>query len=130
MDGEQLGTMGIAAGLIGLAVAFFLYNKVNSIKIENEIVADITGQIQSGALAFLNAEYKYLSVFIAVVAGLLWYVNDFEYETPLAFLAGALCSVAAGYSGMRAATSANGRTAMAASNGGQAAALELSLIHI
>tara|TARA_B100000131_G_scaffold115496_2_gene112476 strand:- start:15608 stop:17668 length:2061 start_codon:yes stop_codon:yes gene_type:complete len=126
MDGEQLGTMGIAAGLIGLAVAFFLYNKVNSIKIENETVADITGQIQSGALAFLNAEYRYLSVFIAVVAGILWYVNEWDYETPLAFLAGATCSVAAGYSGMRAATSANGRTAMAASNGGQPAALEVS----
>ncbi len=126
MDGEQLGTMGIAAGLIGLAVAFFLYNKVNSIKIENETVADITGQIQSGALAFLNAEYRYLAVFIAVVAAILWYVNEWDYETPLAFLAGATCSVAAGYSGMRAATSANGRTAMAASNGGQPAALEVS----
>ena len=33
MDGEQVGILGIAAGLFGLAVAFFLYNKVNSIKI-------------------------------------------------------------------------------------------------
>ncbi len=77
-------------------------------------------------MAFLGAEYRYLSVFVVVVAALLYYINDFEYETPAAFLAGALCSVAAGYSGMRAATSANGRTAMAASSGGQPEALEVS----
>ena len=32
----------------------------------------------------------------------------------VAFIIGALCSVAAGFSGMRSATSANGRTAQAA----------------
>ena len=44
----------------------------------------------------------------------------------VAFLAGAVASVLAGYSGMRAATSANGRTAMAAKSGGQPAALAVS----
>ena len=44
----------------------------------------------------------------------------------MAFVFGAIASVAAGFSGMRAATSANGRTAMAAKNGGQPAALEVS----
>ncbi len=48
--------IGIGAGLFGLAVAFFLYNKVNSIKIENETVAKITARIQDGAMAFLWAE--------------------------------------------------------------------------
>ena len=42
MDGEQLGMIGIAAGLLGLGIAFLLYNKENSIKIENETVAKIT----------------------------------------------------------------------------------------
>ena len=116
--------MGMA--VVGLAIALYLYSQVQKIEIENETVADITEQIQAGALAFLYAEYRYLSVFIVVVAGLLFYVNDFDYHTPAAFLAGAFCSVAAGYSGMRSATSANGRTAMAASNGGQSAALEVS----
>ena len=68
MDGEQLGIIGIAAGVFGLLVAFFLYNKVNSIKIENETVAKITGRIYDGAMAFLWAEYKLLSGFIVVVA--------------------------------------------------------------
>ena len=60
--------IGIAAGLFGLLVAFFLYNKVNSIKIENETVAKITGRIYDGAMAFLWAEYRLLSGFIVVVA--------------------------------------------------------------
>jgi len=123
---ENIPEIGVAVAVAGLAIAMLLYSQVKNIKIENETVADITDQIQAGALAFLKAEYKYLSVFILVVSVFLFYINDFEYETPAAFLAGAICSVAAGYSGMSAATSANGRTAMAASTGGQSAALEVS----
>jgi K(+)-stimulated pyrophosphate-energized sodium pump len=123
---ENIPEIGMGMAVVGLAIALYLYGQVQKIEIENETVADITGQIQAGAMAFLNAEYRYLSVFIVVVAMLLFYVNDFDYHTPAAFLAGAICSVAAGYSGMRSATSANGRTAMAASNGGQSAALEVS----
>ena len=123
---ENIPEIAMGMAVVGLAIAMYLYSQVQKIEIENETVADITRQIQAGAMAFLNAEYRYLSVFIVVVAGLLFYVNDFEYETPAAFLAGAICSVAAGYSGMKSATSANGRTAMAASNGGQSAALEVS----
>ena len=41
---------------------------MNSIKIENETVAKITGRIYDGAMAFLWAEYRLLSGFIVVVA--------------------------------------------------------------
>ena len=129
MDGEQLGIIGIAAGVFGLLVAFFLYNKVNSIKIENETVAKITGRIYDGAMAFLWAEYKLLSGFIVVVAIALLLggeENGLGLETMVAFIVGAICSVAAGFSGMRSATSANGRTAQAAADGGQSAALTTS----
>lgn len=111
-------------GVLGLLIAFMLYKKVNSVEIDNEIVADITQEIQDGAMAFLKAEYRVLSVFVVVVGVLLAWLNDFE--TAIAFFAGAVASVAAGFSGMRAATSANGRTAMAAKNDGQAGALAVS----
>jgi K(+)-stimulated pyrophosphate-energized sodium pump len=52
--------------------------------------------------------------------------NGLGFETMVAFIIGAFCSVAAGFSGMQSATSANGRTAQAAANGGQAAALTTS----
>ncbi|MED5306421.1 MAG: sodium-translocating pyrophosphatase [Candidatus Thermoplasmatota archaeon] len=121
--------MGMGAGILGLLIAFMLYRKVDSIEIENKTVATITGRIQDGAMAFLMAEYKMLSIFIVVVAALLFAGgadNGLGMETMVAFIIGALCSVAAGFSGMQSATSANGRTAQAAANGGQAAALTTS----
>ena len=129
MNGEELGMIGVLAGLFGLAVAYFLYNKVNSIKIENETVAKITGRIQDGAMAFLWAEYRLLTGFILIVAIAILLggeENGLGMETMVAFIIGALCSVAAGFSGMRSATSANGRTAQAAADGGQSAALTTS----
>ena len=129
MDGEQIGIMGMGAGILGLLIAFMLYRKVDSIEIENKTVATITGRIQDGAMAFLMAEYRMLSIFIVVVAALLFAGgadNGLGMETMVAFIIGALCSVAAGFSGMQSATSANGRTAQAAANGGQAAALTTS----
>jgi len=117
--------MAAGAALVGLIVAFVLYKKNDSIEIEDKKVAEITQEIQDGAMAFLYAEYKILSIFVVIVAGLLYYDTGDIY-TPGAFLAGAVASVLAGFSGMRAATSANGRTAMAAKSGGQPAALAVS----
>ena len=114
---EQLAQLGVGLAVFGLATAFFLYRRNDSIEIDNETVSDITNQIQNGAMAFLYAEYRYLAVFVLVVAGLLLgggqINNDLGMETAVAFLLGAFTSVMAGYSGMRSATSANGRTAMA-----------------
>lgn len=123
---ENIALISAAAGALGLAIAFMLYQQVNKVKIDNETVADITDEIQKGAMAFLFAEYRVLAVFCVVVGGLLFWLNDGEIETTLAFFAGALTSVLAGFSGMRAATSANGRTAMAAKSDGQAGALAVS----
>ena len=123
---ENIQEIGAGTAIVGLLIAFMLYNKINKIEISNPVVADITQQIQNGAMAFLNAEYRYLAIFIAVVAALLYVNPDTGWETAVAFLAGATASVVAGFSGMRAATSANGRTAMAAAEGGQSAALAVS----
>ena len=130
MDGTDVGMIGIGAGIVGLLIAAMLYKKVDSIEIKNETVAKITGRIQDGAMAFLFAEYRMLSIFIVVVAALLFvggsYNDDLGINTMIAFIIGALCSVAAGFSGMKSATSANGRTAQAAADGGQADALMTS----
>ena len=129
MEGDTLGTIGMGVGIFGLLIAFMLYKKVDSIEIEDKTVATIPGRIQDGAMAFLMAEYRMLAVFIAVVSALLLFggeENGLGFETMVAFIIGAFCSVAAGFSGMQSATSANGRTAQAAANGGQAAALTTS----
>ena len=124
MDITNIPLIAAGTGLVGLVIAFMLYMRVNSVKIDNKVVADITEEIQDGAMAFLNAEYRILGIFVAAVGVLLFVLND--VETTIAFFAGALASVGAGFSGMRAATSANGRTAMAAKSGGQPAALAVS----
>ena len=124
MDITNIPLIAAGTGLVGLVIAFVLYLRVNSVKIDNDVVADITSEIQDGAMAFLKAEYRILGIFVAAVGALLFVLND--AETTIAFFAGALASVAAGFSGMRAATSANGRTAMAAKSGGQPAALAVS----
>ena len=123
---DNIPLIAAGAGLLGLVIATFLYKKVNSIEIDNPKVAEITEEIQNGAMAFLFAEYKVLAIFVVVVGALLVPLNDNNPDTALAFFAGAFASVLAGFSGMRSATSANGRTAMAAKNGGQSAALEVS----
>ena len=121
---ENIPLIAAGAGVVGLLIAFYLYNQVTKVKIDNEVVADITDEIQKGAMAFLFAEYRILSIFVGVVGAILAYLNDIE--TAIAFFAGAIASVLAGFSGMRSATSANGRTAMAAKNDGQAGALAVS----
>ena len=124
MDITNIPLIAAGTGLVGLVIAFMLYMRVNSVKIDNKVVADITEEIQDGAMAFLKAEYRILGIFVAAVGALLFMLNG--VETTIAFFAGALASVGAGFSGMRAATSANGRTAMAAKSGGQPAALAVS----
>ena len=121
---ENIPMIAAGAGLVGLVIAFVLYQQVNKVKIDNEVVADITDEIQKGAMAFLFAEYKVLSIFVVVVGAALAWLNDLD--TAIAFFAGAIASVLAGFSGMRAATSANGRTTMAAKNEGKSGALAVS----
>ncbi|MBW2285944.1 MAG: sodium-translocating pyrophosphatase, partial [Deltaproteobacteria bacterium] len=77
-----------------------------------------------GAMAFLKREYTVLAAFIVVVFLLLGAV--ISWNTAIAFLTGALCSMIAGFSGMTAATRGNSRTAEAANKEGQAKALNIS----
>ena len=75
--------IGMGAGLFGLLIAFMLYKKVDSIEIENETVATITGRIQDGAMAFLFAEYRMLSIFIVGVAALLFVGGEINEDIGL-----------------------------------------------
>jgi K(+)-stimulated pyrophosphate-energized sodium pump len=77
----------------------------------------IAGHIAEGAMAFLKAEYKILSIFVICVALLLAFTANSETSSPLvgvSFVLGAFCSALAGFIGMRVATKANVRTTQAA----------------
>ncbi|MEO1434361.1 MAG: sodium-translocating pyrophosphatase, partial [Bacteroidota bacterium] len=80
-------------------------------------MATIAQNIADGAMAFLRAEYKVLSIFVIAVAILLGVSNNTPESSPIiavSFIIGAICSALAGYIGMRVATKANVRTTNAA----------------
>ncbi len=103
----------LIVGAIGLLMAYALARSVNSKPAGNEKMREIADAIHEGAMTFLHTEYRTLVVFVVVVAALLtWQIS---YQTALSFILGAVFSATAGYVGMHAATSANVRTAQAAS---------------
>ena len=109
------------SGLFGLAVAFILYIAITRRPDGNERMREIADLIQAGSMAFLRREYQILALFVVVVALLLgWKLSP---QTALCFVSGAVCSIAAGFFGMKAATKANVRTTQAAQEKGQASAL-------
>src|SRR5690606_25227187 len=78
----------------------------------------ISKSIQEGALAFLQAEYRILMIFVVIAAIALFVVSTLVETTHwiivVAFVFGALFSALAGNIGMRIATSANVRTTQVA----------------
>ena len=97
---------------------------VNKAAPGSERMQEIASAIAEGADAFLKSEYKILVIFIAALFVLIGFFID--WGTSICFLAGALCSILAGFFGMRVATKANVRTAYAAEEGGMNRALSVA----
>jgi K(+)-stimulated pyrophosphate-energized sodium pump len=106
------------AGVLALLFAWMRSAWINRQDPGDAKMVEIAGYIRDGAMAFLGREYRVLSVFVLVAAGLLAWANwSNPASSPLigvSLLAGALCSGLSGFFGMRVATSANVRTAAAA----------------
>lgn len=111
-------------GLFGLVFAGLIYLYIKKQPIGTDLMKEISDAIHDGAMVFLKKEYKILSFFIALVFVALYiFINKW---TAIAFLAGAFCSMLAGYFGMSAATKANVRTSQAANAHGQDKALSIA----
>ena len=120
----QVMYLGLVVGILSLLAAFYYAKKVEHYQINIPKVEEITSAIREGAMAFLTAEYKILIVFVIVVAVALGIF--ISVPTAGAFVLGAITSAIAGNAGMRIATKANGRTAIAAKEGGLAKALDVA----
>ena len=89
----------------------------------NAHIRRIGEAIREGAYAFLRREYFVLVPFIVLVFAAVWVLVDWYSNdeviprTAIAYLAGTLCSAAAGFVGMSVAVRANGRTAATAMRG-------------
>ncbi|WP_405295312.1 sodium-translocating pyrophosphatase [Algibacter sp. Ld11] len=84
----------------------------------DEKMIRIAKNIADGAMSFLKAEYKILSIFVVAVAILLYFKGVSEVGSSgivaVSFIIGAICSALAGFIGMKVATKANVRTTQAA----------------
>jgi K(+)-stimulated pyrophosphate-energized sodium pump len=105
-------------GILALLFVFFKNNWVSKQEVGNEKMARIAKNIADGAMSFLKAEYKILSIFVVAVAILLYFKGSNEVGSngmvAVSFIVGAVCSALAGFIGMRVATKANVRTTQAA----------------
>ncbi|MBK8493082.1 MAG: sodium-translocating pyrophosphatase [Saprospirales bacterium] len=104
-------------GVLGLLYTAWKSAWVSRQEVGTERMARIAKAIAEGAMAFLKAEYRVLSIFVIAVAILLGFSGTTEGSSPLialSFIMGALCSALAGFIGMRVATKANVRTTHAA----------------
>jgi len=106
--------------LASIGLAYMLYKKSWVMKQDagDGKMKEISDHIYEGALAFLNAEYKLLAVFVLVVslalAGVSVIVPTTHWLIVIAFVFGAFFSAWAGNMGMKIATKTNVRTTQAA----------------
>lgn len=105
-------------GIVALVFVFFKNSWVTKQDGGNEKMARIAKNIADGAMSFLKAEYKILSIFVVAVAILLYFKGTYEDGSngmvAVSFIVGAVCSGLAGFIGMKVATKANVRTTQAA----------------
>ena len=108
----------LSAGATALLFSFWKTKWIQSQEQGTQKMKIIGKNIAEGAMAFLRAEYRVLSVFVILVATLLGIANfnsnDSSAYIALSFLVGALASGLAGFLGMKVATKSNNRTTNAA----------------
>ena len=114
-----------------LLFAFAMHRKILAQPQGTERMREIAGAIQRGAAAFLGTQYRFLFLFVVVVAAILTLAGavggqrDLGKWTALAFVCGATASAGAGWIGMRTSTRAAVRTTEAA-KGSLGAALAIA----
>lgn len=116
-------------GFLGIVIAHLIYRHIRSMPAGNDKMQEIASLIHKGAMTFLKREYSVLLIFIAIVCLLMLVgLREYRWQTMIAFLCGASCSMLCGIFGMIAATRANVRTSWAAKINGQPLALRTAFL--
>lgn len=116
----------ITASLIGLALVLFLITRINALPVDDEKAREIARAIRLGAMTFLREEYRIIALVVLAGAILLsWFAQPLA---GLSFAVGSILSLLTGYIGMRTATNANVRTALAARDHGENGAFKVALL--
>ncbi len=117
MDPITFLYIGAGCAAAALVFAFVKYSAIMREDTGSEKMQEISRLIQEGAAAFLRAEYRWLSIFVVIVAAAIGtsHADGLGVKTAVAFVCGALASALAGYFGMHTATRSAVRTTQAAS---------------
>ena len=100
------------AGIIAIIASLLLMRKIGKMSPGGPRAVEVAQAIRVGAYAFLKRQYKAIAIITVVIFFLLWSVLGLG--TAVAFIVGAVASLAAGYTAMDNATKANVRTVAAA----------------
>ena len=114
----NLSLFGFAGAALALIFAYAQSRKVFGYSEGTERMQKLAAAIRKGANAYLKQQYAtvfkvFLAVFVILL--ILAATGNLNWFTPFAFCTGGLWSALAGFVGMKIATSANARTAQAAS---------------
>ena len=120
---ENLFWIGLCGSILALLFAVYQGRKVMQFSEGTPAMQKIAGAIRKGANAYLKRQYttvaKFFLAMVVILAVLAFVKIDGEpllsKFVPFAFVTGGCYSALAGYIGMKIATSANARTANAAS---------------
>ena len=104
------------SSIVSIALGLYLFQYVINKDAGTDRMKQIAGWIQDGSRSFLKTEYKYLSIFVAVMAIALYIFLGAKIA--LTYVFGTVFSAIAGVIGMEIAVKANVRTANAAKKGG------------
>ena len=115
-------------GVIGLALAGFIFLSIKKQSTGGGKAEKISGQIEKGAMVFMTREFKLIALFAIALGAALFLFQSPDYRGPqsLAFFMGCIASSAAGFIGMKTATLSNVRTCIAANEEGAARALKIA----
>jgi K(+)-stimulated pyrophosphate-energized sodium pump len=102
------------AGVIAILASLFLMLKIGKMDPGSPKAQEVAQAIRVGAYAFLKRQYKTISIITIIIFVLIALVPSLGLGTAMAFLIGAVASLAAGYIAMDNATKANVRSVAAA----------------
>lgn len=95
--GEVIAALfGTVLGIAVLVYAFMVYREISSLPEGSDKMKEIASAIHEGAMVFLQREYRIIGIFVAVVFVLLGLF--ISWTTAVAYIAGAFCSMTAGFS--------------------------------
>ena len=112
-------TITIACGVCALIYGLWASRSILTSGAGNEKMQEIAGAIQEGAAAYLNRQYRTITI-VGVIVTIILFLTLGLYVS-IGFLIGAILSGIAGYIGMNVSVRANVRTTQAAKDGIQPA---------